>query len=412
VDSATGVLSRTGGSLCGDPGCKFLSLSGLSFSSIAPGTFDGMSHLVVLDLSNNQLANITHDDFKDLTALEELVLSRNRLTSIAPGTFAGLHALQNVSLYNNKLASIEAGTFAGSDGLSAMETFDLSNNELGFISEGGFEGLSNVRTLKLNYNGAFDSYNYNWLLRIEDGAFRHMPLLGFLDLSNSGVRNITDGTFSGGLVHLETIYMYSTNRWGGAGLRLAPGAFGELPGLKTLNLNDNELPQEDFEPGLFRNCSNLTGLNLHDNRLTTLSAETFAGLGDSLEWLDVSNNDITSVSVGAFSGFRKLRYLSLWYNDLTTLPLEVFGDMGSEYRPSMGYASVDLYGNPLVCIPRAPTNGGLSGTSADTLPQCPSEVQLPLIFFTTPRKLHPPANLALMMLLRFTLASSPSLKRV
>jgi Leucine-rich repeat (LRR) protein len=377
VDSATGVLSRTGGSACGDPVCQFLSLSGLSFSSIAPGTFDGMSHLVVLDLSNNQLASITHDDFKDLTALEWLVLSRNHLTSIAPGTFAGLHSLQNVSLYNNKLASIEAGTFAGSDGLSAMETFDLSNNRLGFISEGGFEGLSNVRTLKLNHNGA-TPYSSSGLLHIEDGAFRHMPLLRDLDLRYSNMINISNGTFSGGLVNLETINLQDINYMGGREFRLAPGAFGDLPGLKYLDLGQNYLPQEVFEPGLFRHCSSLTDLRLKNNRLTTLSAELFAGLEGSLRNLDLSSNDITSVSMGALSGFRKLAGLSLHGNDLATLPLEVFqGDLGSEVSyPSSG-TSVTLNGNPLVCIPLAPANGLLwKDSSAGSLPQCPSQVPI------------------------------------
>ena len=383
VDSATGVLSRTGGSACGDPVCQFLSLSGLSFSSIAPGTFDGMSHLVVLDLGNNRLASITHDDFKDLTALEELVLSMNRLTSIAPGTFAGLHALKVVSLYNNKLASIEAGTFAGSDGLSAMDTFDLSNNELGFISEGGFEGLSNVSTLKLNSNGGVTTFGFysHRLLRIEDGAFRHMPLLRDLDLSYSGLTNISNGTFSGGLVNLETINLRLTIAMGymlpeGMRFKLAPGAFGDLPGLKSLNLEHNDLPQEDFEPGLFRHCSSLTTLSLKYNRLTTLSAELFAGLEGSLRHLDVSYNDITSVSMGALSGLRKLGSLSLHNNDLTTLPLEVFqGDLGSEMSyPSSG-TSISLNENPLVCFPLPPANGALWGySSPGSLPQCPSQV--------------------------------------
>ena len=103
VDSATGVLSRTGGAQCGDPGCQFLSLAGLSFTSIAPGTFEGMSYLTVLDLSNNQLANITHNDLKDLTALKTLVLNYNRLTSIPEGTFAGLSAVETLGLANNSL---------------------------------------------------------------------------------------------------------------------------------------------------------------------------------------------------------------------------------------------------------------------------------------------------------------------
>jgi hypothetical protein len=273
-----------------------------------------------------------------------------------------------------------------------METLDLSNNELGFISEGGFEGLSNVSTLKLNNNGAYDPEDtsidrwYNRLLRIEDGAFRHMPLLGFLDLSNSGVRNITDGTFSGGLVHLETIHLGSQAYMGmGAALRVSPGAFGHLPGLKDLDLSDNIMFQEDFEPGLFRNCSSLTRLDLRSNRLTTLSAETFAGLQGSLVRLFLSSNRITSVSLGALSGFDKLSEVSLEYNRLAILPLEVFGDMGSGLAYDSG-AYVSLEGNPLVCAPRAPTGGrgyiyfGWS-MSASSLPQCPSEV---LTFICSP----------------------------
>jgi Leucine-rich repeat (LRR) protein len=351
VSATTGVLSRTGGSQCGDPGCQFLSLAGLSFTSIAPGTFEGMSYLTVLDLSNNQLANITHNDLEDLTALKTLALNHNRLTSIAEGTFAGL---------------------------SAVETLGLGNNWLGpgSISGGSFEGLSGV--LSLNLALQRDGPN-SGIRDIGDGAFRHMPLLRELKMKRS-LRAVSgsevvigNNTFSGGLVHLETLDLSENYDYGN--MRLAPGAFRDLPGLKILDLRSNYLPQEDFEPGLFRNCRNLTELNLFDNRITTLSEDIFAGLGDSLVRLHLSRNRIDSVSMAAFSGISKLSYLDLSDNRLSVVPLD-FVNVTS--APPSTWKYIYLGYNPLVCAPRRPPSNYYVSLSlpsgSDAMPLCPTEV--------------------------------------
>jgi Leucine-rich repeat (LRR) protein len=356
VDAA-GVLSRTGGSECGDPSCGFLSLSGLSITSIAQGAFAGMVHLKMLDMSNNRLASITHDDLKDLTGLKTLALNSNLLSTIAPGTFAGLSGVEHLSLSENKLVS---------------------------ISEGSFEGLSGLLSLNLDDNGggavytAAGNYDYTVFLEIEDFSFRHMPLLTTLSIQQSsscrsgGLRGIGNDTFSGGLIHLETLNLCCNC----AGMDIdgiAPRAFAELPGLKTLDLRNNAIRQQDVEPGLFRHCGNLTTLSLRNNHITSLSESTFAGLAGSLKSIELSNYDplmISSISVATFEGFSKLSHIQLEGNRLSIIPADTFANIGSSYT------YVDLDRNPLICAPRKPSNVDLwLGQDSSSLPPCPSQVR-------------------------------------
>lgn len=312
--SFSGVLSRTGGSSCDDPSCGFLSFSRRGIKSIEKDTFKGMLHLRVLDLSNNQLQQVSSDDLRNLTSLETLALNNNVLTQIAAGTF---------------------------------------------------DGLSSLTSLNLEYN--------NGLVTLEDGAFRGIPRLVTLKLSNHRLCVLRNGTFGGDLPNLENLYLDRTLVSSSSyPMSIEAGALFGLGSLKYLSLGYCYFSDENLLPGIFRQCRNLTILHLHSNRLTSIPRLTFVGLEESLEQVNLQNNWLTSVSGDSFSGFLKLRHIILYSNSISVLPLSVFANV----TPG---CTVDLRWNPMTCGPKGPAGVSISLPTSD-LPVCPSEVRSSIPF--------------------------------
>ena len=370
VDSSTGVLSRTGGTECGSPGCGFLSLSGKGITSIAEGAFAGMVHLQVLDLSINSISNISHHDLMDLVSLKTLNLRENRITQLYNGTFWGLSSVENISLDHNWLSSIEPGAFQG---LSSVQSLSLVDNQLSFISTGTLEGLSSLRDLDLSNNNLGNM--------TAPGTFSGMPELRRLTIrwQHSSSFHFGKDTFAGNFSQLADLSI-SICWWCGITptSTIELGAFDGLTGLQSLLLYDSGLESASLPAGLFLHSRSLVTLSLSGNSVSCITEDTFAGLEDNLESLSLHKNRITEISGKAFYRFKRIRYLILSSNLISVLPVDIFS--------SRLFNSTDFYvslvNNPLLCQPDSPGKGFIS-TSLSTLslPRCPPDVSFRSAFF-------------------------------
>jgi hypothetical protein len=84
-----------------------------------------------------------------------------------------------------------------------------------------------------------------------------------------------------------------------------------------------------------------------------------------MEILDISNNSISHIEFGAFDNLQSLRFLALQSNFLSALPTDIFMSLPES-------AAVELYGNPLLCVPptnNKETNAFMSSYSS-TIPAC------------------------------------------
>jgi hypothetical protein len=353
--NATGVLRRTGGSLCGDPQCATLSFSGMDITSISEGTFQDMVHLKVLDLSNNLLVSIKHDDLKDLTALQTLVLMGNSISTIEEGTFEGLSSLEILGLDGNPIASIAAGSFAGLSGLKVMNLAgSAADQRLRIIADGAFSGTPQLQTLDLSGHS---------LAVIQNGTFggdlRNLVTLDLGDRRNPQVYDSVTGRYE---------YVYGD-------LQIEPDAFAHMSALKYLNLERNQISDEFLAPGLFRHCGNLEALVLRNNELTKIAGSYFVGLKDSLQHLDLGHNKIVVFFGSAIYGFSRLDSLHLFANDLTMLPFDMFSNLN---KTRIGWGGAELRGNAWTCLPDRAGHWFVLGNvySGDALPPCSSEVGL------------------------------------
>lgn len=151
----------------------------------------------------------------------------------------------------------------------------------------------------------------NQLMRIDDAAFASLPRLSDLDLSNNSELKVMEKAFVG--IRASLIKLGLNN----VSLTTIPDL--PLPLLRVLRISKNELPTVSQD--LARNMSSLRVLDLSDNDLTSvpiltqllknlrslslagnsitmLTNESFTGLSETLEDLDISKLHLNSFEVG------------------------------------------------------------------------------------------------------------------
>ncbi len=104
----------------------------------------------------------------------------------------------------------------------------------------------------------------------------------------------------------------------------------------AINLGNNAL--QDIHVGAFNGLSSLKRLYLHENKLEVFRNDTFLGL-ESVEYLQADYNVIKRIDSGAFRNLHKLRVLILNDNLIPMLPVFLFR--------SVSLTHLDLRGNRL-----------------------------------------------------------------
>ena len=99
-----------------------------------------------------------------------------------------------------------------------------------------------------------------------------------------------------------------------------------LTSLEGLDLTGGELSSIDARA--FSGLTNLRSLNLVAHDLTALPAGVFSGLS-ALELLLLEQNELSSLPANVFSGLSALEEIRLGDNDLTALPAEVFSGLSA-----------------------------------------------------------------------------------
>ncbi|XP_026869029.1 SLIT and NTRK-like protein 3 [Electrophorus electricus] len=113
-------------------------------------------------------------------------------------------------------------------------------------------------------------------------------------------------------------------------------SFLHLNNAVAINLGNNAL--QDIHVGAFNGLSSLKRLYLHENKLEVFRNDTFLGL-ESLEYLQADYNVIKKIDSGAFRNLHKLRVLILNDNLIPVLPTFLFR--------SVSLTHLDLRGNRL-----------------------------------------------------------------
>ncbi|XP_070947395.1 leucine-rich repeat-containing protein 40 isoform X3 [Macaca nemestrina] len=270
--------------------------------------------LTKLIISNNKLQSLT-DDLRLLPALTVLDIHDNQLTSL-PSAIRELENLQKLNVSHNKLKIFPEEI----TNLRNLKCLYLQHNELTCISE-GFEQLSNLEDLDLSNNrlttvpASFSSLSSLVRLNLSSNQLKSLPAeinrmkrLKHLDCNSNLLETIPPEL--AGMESLELLYLWRNK------LRFLP-EFPSCSLLKELHVGENQI--EMLEAEHLKHLNSILVLDLRDNKLKSVPDEI--ALLQSLERLDLSNNDISSLPYSL--GNLHLKFLALEGNPLRTIRREI-----------------------------------------------------------------------------------------
>ena len=120
------------------------------------------------------------------------------------------------------------------------------------------------------------------------------------------------------------------------------GFFDNMTNLEYVDLNSNHI--KALPENAFKNTKKLNWINIRANNLTEIKKDTLSGL-DKLVYLELDNNSITSVEAGALDGDTSLKQLSISGNELNALPDHLLDDAGDTIN------FIELSNNEFVKLP-------------------------------------------------------------
>uniref|UniRef100_A0A8C4QSA2 Extracellular matrix protein 2 n=1 Tax=Eptatretus burgeri TaxID=7764 RepID=A0A8C4QSA2_EPTBU len=308
----------------GLPNLEWMDLSRnlITTRHVAPAVFQNLTFLRRLYLDDNQLTQIPHP----LPAsLEEIRINNNRLEVLDADSFQGLSHLVALELKNNRLSesTITPGAFSPLMALTflrlelnyfrlipfdlpqSLEELFLDGNQIEEIKDGAISPASMLGTLQLRNNSLKDeAISQNALLALKNlesldlshNPLKHVPsylpvVLRHLVLTHNQIERIPGFVFAHMKPGLQYLYL-SFNQIGNSGVDPS-SLFGTGHSLHELFLDYNKL--QSVPLGL-TSLKSIKVIAMNDNRISTIPDNAFCNDMDpedsSLISLHLENNYI------------------------------------------------------------------------------------------------------------------------
>uniref|UniRef100_A0A1A8F0P0 Slithomolog 2 n=1 Tax=Nothobranchius korthausae TaxID=1143690 RepID=A0A1A8F0P0_9TELE len=317
VLEATGIFKKL-------PQLRKINLSNNRITDIEEGTFEGASGVNELILTSNRLENIHHLMLKGLSGLRTLMLRSNRISCVSNSSFVGLSSVRLLSLYDNQITSMNPGAF---DTLHSLSTLNLLANPFNCNCHLAWLGDWLRRKRIVTGNPRCQNPYFLKEIPIQDVAVQDFACEDDNDENSCSPVLRCPAECS----CLDTVVRCSNK-----GLTTLPKG---LPKETTeLYLDGNHFTQVPVELSHFKQ---LTLIDLSNNQISTLSNHSLSNMSELLT-LILSYNRLRCIPVRAFDGLKSLRLLSLHGNDISLIPEGAFKDLSSLSHLALG-------ANPLYC---------------------------------------------------------------
>ncbi|KAH8403583.1 hypothetical protein KR215_009972 [Drosophila sulfurigaster] len=304
-----------------------------------------LAELRNLNLQSNKLESITDNFFSNNSRLEQLDLSRNIIRSISPTAFDNQRSLEYLDLSGNALLDISVGL----GNLHSLRDVDLSYNQISRVHADVVNAWRNVVEMRLSNN---------LIVELQQGTFRNLPKLQYLDLSSNEIASVQPGALKG-LPELQE-FVLADNKL----VELKDHVFEELPALLASHFQYNKLRY--ISPESFHHANSLVFLNLSNNHFRNMENIGLRSMRNlevldlstngvklvstmplkALNWLvelKMDNNQICRIQGSPFETMPRLRVLSMRNNQLRTIKERTFRNLRGNI------AILDVDGNPIDC---------------------------------------------------------------
>ncbi|XP_010862454.1 podocan [Esox lucius] len=269
---------------------EFLDLSNNNLTVVPEGLPRG---LIILHLEKNSIRRIPADALTACRNLEYLLLQNNQLRSrsIDPAAFQGLKNLHTLHMYNNQLERIPRGL------PRRAKTLMLLHNAINEIGRNDLVMMYTLTELNLSYNRLSSP-------KLHREAFRKLRLLEILDLSGNTLHSLPMGLPRS----LQVLRVKDSQL-----TTIPEGALKGMAKLREIILSHNKLKLNSIYQGAWMELSALTTLDLSSNQLSHIPSD----LPESLEYLYLQSNSISSVPISAFEGTPNIKGIFLRFNRLS-----------------------------------------------------------------------------------------------
>ncbi|XP_003424382.1 chaoptin isoform X2 [Nasonia vitripennis] len=313
-------------------------------------SFRHLQKLRLLDLTGNQISHIAADNWRGLeNSLQTLMMGRNSIDRLPADAFAGLAYLEYLDLRENSLKDIDPSVFR--DGMAHLTQLYLNDNQLNSIPYNQLSALKRMRVLDLSYNriskmihsqmeseirGVHMSLDvlrldYNQIDSLHPGSFQHFQKVNRTYLNGNPIMTIEQGAFKDSRIrelYLTDCDLYEVD---------SPDFMGLESSLELLDLSGNNLTS--LPNHVFQEYDFLRTLIFRENRISTFNpilnfsaAEVFNGFQYSLYTLDLSGKQNGMISLQDLRQMRNLRFLAISRMPGSTLSPEDFLEFGMDIK--------------------------------------------------------------------------------
>ncbi|XP_048109416.1 LOW QUALITY PROTEIN: podocan [Alosa alosa] len=276
-----------------------------------------------LSLQNNQITEVTTDDLARLHQLQTLNLQNNRLTTqgLEDEGFEVLEQLNYLYLANNKL------TAAPKHLPPSLVSADFAANQLTKIYPYTFGQKPGLKSVYLHNNKLTDA-------GLPEDMFNGSSSLEILIMSSNFLRSVPKNLPPA---------LYRLHLKNNKLVKIPSGAFENLSNLWELCLQNNLLSNDGMDNETFSQLRSLEYLDLSNNNLT----EVPDNLPRNLVVLHLEKNSIRSITASALIQVRNLEYLLLHNNQLRSRFIEP-----TAFRGLKKLHTLHMYHNMLERVPR------------------------------------------------------------
>ncbi|XP_072026749.1 uncharacterized protein [Amphiura filiformis] len=324
---------------------RSLNLANNSIKDIPTGAFNKLSYLQCIDLSNNLIKSwdrrVAGDITQDLPYLGKISVANNRLADLP---FFGF---SNKSIDRKPVIIVaDNPLLCDKEMYTRMFRKDIKNEAVRFVDASCFSPFLNTDTPLFNANNSInieekffaehdtrhpcpkgcqcytrsvDVQHYTKCNGDETGDSIPQDIwngTNVLELEDFAIVRIQTNSPISRLVLLEELHAKDINL-----KYIANGVFTDLVHLRLLDLSKNEI--STITPANFSDVPSLEVLLLANNSIRSIAHDSFDEL-KHLRNLTLNNNFFNGLPVNVFDYNKKLTYLTLHGNEIDFLPRNVF----------------------------------------------------------------------------------------